>query len=242
MTYTKSALSHSLFSGGAPRSRTTSLSALLRQKGVFMSKVIALFIAQLCLTYAIFHYLGDNETFIHFAKNNNILFIVMCFVAPLLIIIVMAFVPMPIPIKLVLFTVFSTLIGASLAYIKRLVSPNIIKTAVIGSIAIFVTLFGVGVALVMMGANIAWLGIPLLIALFGLIITSIVFLLIDASDTAMRIKASIALFIFAVFVMYDTNQILQRDYSGDFVTASVDYYLDIVNIFVNILQLALHSE
>jgi len=29
---------------------------------------------------------------------------------------------------------------------------------------------------------------------------------------------------------------MQRDYMGDFITASLDYYLDIINIFVNFTQ------
>ena len=33
------------------------------------------------------------------------------------------------------------------------------------------------------------------------------------------------------------NTILQRNYSGDFITASMDYYLDIINIFLDLLNL-----
>jgi FtsH-binding integral membrane protein len=36
--------------------------------------------------------------------------------------------------------------------------------------------------------------------------------------------------------MYDTNNILQRNYYGDFITASLDYYLDIINIFSGLLS------
>ena len=36
--------------------------------------------------------------------------------------------------------------------------------------------------------------------------------------------------------MYDTNSILQRNYNGDFITASLDYYLDIINIFSGLLS------
>ena len=39
------------------------------------------------------------------------------------------------------------------------------------------------------------------------------------------------------FIVYDTNKILQKDYYGDFVTASLDYYLDIINIFIRLLTL-----
>ena len=42
--------------------------------------------------------------------------------------------------------------------------------------------------------------------------------------------------LFSVYIVYDTNNILQRDYGGDFITASLDYYLDIINIFSNLLS------
>ena len=51
------------------------------------------------------------------------------------------------------------------------------------------------------------------------------------------IKVIISLFLFALYILYDTNHILQRNYYGDFITASLDYYLDIINIFVNLFSL-----
>jgi FtsH-binding integral membrane protein len=35
---------------------------------------------------------------------------------------------------------------------------------------------------------------------------------------------------FAVFVVFNTNTILQKDYDGDFVQASLDYFLDLTNL------------
>jgi FtsH-binding integral membrane protein len=41
--------------------------------------------------------------------------------------------------------------------------------------------------------------------------------------------------LFSLYVVYDTNVILQRNYNGGFIMASMDYYLDILNLFSNIL-------
>ena len=43
--------------------------------------------------------------------------------------------------------------------------------------------------------------------------------------------------LFSLYLIYDTNVIFRRDYSGDFITASLDYYLDILNLFLNLLNL-----
>ena len=52
-----------------------------------------------------------------------------------------------------------------------------------------------------------------------------------------RLLSGIGLLLFSAFIVYDTNKILQKDYYGDFVTASLDYYLDIINIFIRLLTL-----
>ena len=51
-----------------------------------------------------------------------------------------------------------------------------------------------------------------------------------------RYLTAIGLVLFSVYIVYDTNTILQKDYYGDFITASLDYYLDIINIFVRLLN------
>ena len=55
-------------------------------------------------------------------------------------------------------------------------------------------------------------------------------------STAKKTLSYIGLGLFSLFVVYDTNQILSRDYNGDFITASMDYYLDILNLFTNLLN------
>ena len=53
--------------------------------------------------------------------------------------------------------------------------------------------------------------------------------------TYVKIISVLGLFLFSLFIIYDTNHILQREYYGDFVTASLDYYLDIINVFVDLV-------
>jgi hypothetical protein len=42
--------------------------------------------------------------------------------------------------------------------------------------------------------------------------------------------------LFSIYILYDTQQILSRNYDGDFVTASLDYYLDFINLVSNFLN------
>ena len=54
------------------------------------------------------------------------------------------------------------------------------------------------------------------------------------STILVKSLAAIGIIVFSGYIIYDTNTILQRNYYGDFITASLDYYLDILNIFVKL--------
>ena len=68
------------------------------------------------------------------------------------------------------------------------------------------------------------------------IIVKIVTLFMGNYSTFVKGFLVFGLGLFSVFIVYDTNQILQKDYYGDFITASMDYYLDIINIFVELVN------
>jgi len=72
--------------------------------------------------------------------------------------------------------------------------------------------------------------------LLFLLLIRITQLFIPSSSLTKKIITICSLMLFSVYIVYDTNSILQRNYYGDFITASMDYYLDIINIFVNLLS------
>jgi FtsH-binding integral membrane protein len=76
----------------------------------------------------------------------------------------------------------------------------------------------------------------LFFALLALIIAKVVNMLGPQLSAAKKMLSYIGLGLFSLFVVYDTSQILSRDYYGDFITASLDYYLDILNLFSNFLN------
>lgn len=220
----------------------TSFADLWKRKGSFMLQTFALFMAQLLITYVVMTLVAKSDKFVKYMMDHTIVYFLFALILPLIFILVMIFVPMNTPLKLLLFTGFSVCLGVSLVLLKKYASPEVIKAALLGTLGVFVAMFLVGMFLMMAGVNLWWLGAILMFALFGIIITSIVFLFIDPSKRALRIKAAITIAVFGLLVMYDTNQILQRDYVGDFVTAALDYYLDIFNIFVNLVSYFTNSE
>ena len=227
--------SGTLQSGGSIGGARQSLANMWKAKGNFMLMTFALLILELALTFVMMYKLADSETFDAFAKKHQWLLIVTSLLS-LVIIIVIAFVPMNMYLKMLMFTLFSVCTGVMLALVKKHVPESIIRAALASAIGVFVALFIVGVLLTRLGYDMWWLGILLLVALLGLIITGIVFMFIEPSKKAVRIRAGVAIAVFALFVMFDTNQILQRNYSGDYVTAAIDYYLDIINLFIHFIE------
>lgn len=120
--------------------------------------------------------------------------------------------------KFIIFTTVSLITGLLYHRTKD------IREALLEVIAIFISMIIAGLISVQFGFKLKTMGTVLFFALLALIIARL-FRPGDKNFT------KIGTIIFALFVLYDTNQILQRNYGGDFINASVDYFTDILNLF-----------
>ena len=223
-----------------PKTDLSQLFKLLYKKKVFFSLILVTLVIQLYITY----YVSENfdieedkenkDASVHpFNINTNL---IIALIVSVFLITILAVVPMPPWLKFIVFSLFSASSGVFLAYRKSRYDPNTIKTAFLGTIGIFVSMFAFGLALVASNIQLsAIFGLRLLYALMFLVMMIIVQFFLQSSLLYKVVVVSL-LMVFSVYIVYDTNNILQRDYSGDFVTASLDYYLEIINIFSNLLR------
>jgi modulator of FtsH protease len=218
------------FVGGG---RKIDLSSLVKGKEKFLVLVFATLVFQASLVYAIMMNVKD----VSYIQVQIKRFIILIILIQLLLVVLLAFVPMHPFIKFMMLTIFSITTGLFLSIIASNTSQDIIKAAVIGTITIFTMMLIFGVVLSAFGFNITWLSTILFILLLVLILVRVVTLFMKTSNNLHKGIAICALLLFSMFIVYDTNNILQRDYDGDFVTASLDYLLDTLNIFVNLIQL-----
>lgn len=196
------------------------------EKRGFLIMVFSNLLAQLGITYYVM-----NKT------NNPDIKTFPLFMAQILIILVFVFVPMPRIMKFALFAFFSYIFGLMLSVYKRKYNSAVIDTAVQGAMSVFGVMLAAGVALTAGGINLGYkFGSILFWSLLLLIIFRLVFVLGLGMSQAHKILSFIGILLFAVYVVYDTNKILQRNYYGDFFSASMDYYLDIINLFSNTLS------
>jgi FtsH-binding integral membrane protein len=114
------------------------------------------------------------------------------------------------------------------------VPKDIIMSALVSTVAIFATFLAVGMFIVYLGIDLGWMGIYLFLGLLGLIITRIVSSIMKPDEPRSKYSTIFGLLLFSVFILYDTNNILLK-YSTtgvDCIRGALDYYLDLVNIFV----------
>ena len=131
--------------------------------------------------------------------------------------------------KFIIFSIFSALNGLQLTNLKKNYDSQAIKAAVESALGIFGAMFAFGISLVLFGVQLGpKVGIVLLVCLIALIIARLISIV---SNTANKILSVITIILFSAYVIYDTNVILHRNYDGDFIAASLSYYLDIMNLF-----------
>jgi len=202
----------------------------------FLLAMYATLIVQLFITFAIVYWFRDHPKLSAATKQSFWIYLLLS----LGLILILAFVPMPPWLQLVIFTAFAVVTGAMLHKASAVLPKETIDSALKGAISIFVTMSIVGVVLLSLGFDLSWMGWILFAGLLGLLIASIVVILIpkeNKSPLVHKVLTIVGLALFSAYVMYHTNIVLQRNYSANFVQAALDFYLDFINIFVRMLVL-----
>ena len=185
----------------------------LQAKAPFMSAVFANLIFQGLVTYQSAKTVIDSPSYSDYMARNtlfNLLLLLGLFL-------VLVFAKLSLPFKFGLFTMISILMGAYL-------SPQAnIKEALLEVVTIFIGMFILGLLSVQFGFDLRPLGILLFFGLLALILARLF-------SPGEKKYAKIGSLLFSLFVVFDTNNILKKNYGGDFIDASLDYFLDILNL------------
>ena len=186
----------------------------VQKKAPFMASVFGNLIFQMFVVYKMVETTINNVDMKDFAVRNRLILGLTTFGITL----ILAFAKsLSIPIKFALFTLLSVVTG--------MLAHNItdIKSALLEAVAIFIAMVFAGIITVQLGYDLSILGMILFFALIALIFARLL-------SPGRKKYTKIATLIFALFVVYDTNSILQRNYNGDFVDATFDYFIDLVNL------------
>jgi len=206
---------------------------LIQEKKTFLIMIFANLIVQLGITY----YMVVNADVNVLEKRHNFhRYSFIAYIPAFVLIFVMNF-PMPSWLRFIFFSMFSAYMGFLLNFWKKIYGFEMIKAVIFAVFGIFISLIMFAVGLLTFGIQISnRFGIVLLFALLLLIISRIIFIYAGTYSTYSKTFAILGVGLFAIYILYDTHQILQRNYYGDFVTASLDYYLDFINIMGSLLS------
>ena len=139
-------------------------------------------------------------------------------------------------VLLLTFTLFMGLtLGPLLNYALRFSNGgSLIAVAAGGTGVIFITLAGIAAT---SKRDFSKMGSFLFAGLVLILVASIANIFLNMPVLALAISA-VAVFVFSALILFDINRIIQGG-ETNYVTATLSVYLDIFNIFVNLLQLLL---
>lgn len=203
------------------------------EKRAFLARVFVTLFVQLCITYYVMN-----------RKTNPDTNIVVLFIALIAIVFILSTVSLPEYVKLLLFTIFSYLFGLIFSKFKEDPDYNSesINVAIMGAASVFLSMMVVGIALLAGGIRLGYkFGLLLFFSLIALIIARLVFY-VTAAGTRSRMSdvrkafSAVSIVIFALYVLYTTNRILQKNYRDNYISAALSYYLDFINLFSNLIS------
>jgi FtsH-binding integral membrane protein len=195
----------------------------LQKKIPFMAGVFGHLIFQTFVAYRAAEATSGNAYMKDIARSNALLI----GIVGLALVLLLSLVRLPIPIKVAIFSLLAYISGMALHNV-----PNL-QEALLEVVGIFISMLVAGIFTVQMGYKLDILGQILFFSLLTILIARVINIYVRRTRVEERnslIPSRIVTILFALFVVYDTNKILQRNYSGNFVNASLDYFLDIFNL------------
>ena len=195
----------------------------LQKKIPFMAGVFGHLIFQTFVAYRAAEATSRNAYMKDIARSNALLIGVI----GLVILLLLTLLRLPVPVKVLLFTILAYIAGMTLHNV-----PNL-QEALLETVGIFIAMLVAGIFTVKMGYRLDLLGQILFFSLLTILIARIINTYVRRKSGSL-VPSKIISILFALFVVYDTNKILQRNYGGNFVNASLDYFLDIINLIPSV--------
>jgi FtsH-binding integral membrane protein len=205
-------------------SDSSEIATLVTKNSGFLSKIFINLFIQLAITY----YVMENYSV---PKEDKILY----FLGSFVLLMVIAATNLPYWIKFFVFVLFSYLLGKLFAVYKTKYSEEMIRNGILGTMGIFFIMFIVGALVPVLGYRV---GQWLFFALLALLIARFAAFFSERGNEYKKWLSGAGIGIFGLYVAYDTNNILKRVdyYQGDFITASMDYFLDVINLVHNVIR------
>ena len=214
-------------------------STLLRKKKDLMTCIFLTLIFQIILSILTMKYDQDKNIIGNLSLNNHLISVGI-FILPILVLIAIMY-SKSFLTKQILFGLFSILFGLILSQSIHLINdPKLVESAAYATLINFVLMFIFGLIIIYLNYDLSWLGGILFVGLLLLITVQFIGFFTDHSNQYYKNMSYITVAIFSVYILYDTNRILlkfQNKSKSDCINGAMEYYLDILNLFTNYLNI-----
>jgi FtsH-binding integral membrane protein len=215
---------------------------LMRNKKELLNCIFFTLLTQVLITIIFIKVFYNIEDITHLKEILNskiyILILFLFFIIGLILIFILMSSNLTYFQKYIVFIIFSLIEAFFIYLILSRFSNEVIKFAFYSTILIFISLFIIGLIVVYFGYDLGWIGILLFISLLILIMIQLISICFKDLQIYNKFFAVSSLIIFMLYIIYDTNNILLK-YKNNYdfcIIGALDYYLDIINIFINLLR------
>jgi FtsH-binding integral membrane protein len=197
------------------------------EKSILVVKTIAMVIVQLLITYLIM------------TKTNISMNWIALYLTHLIIGLIVIFVPLSFYIKSGLFILFSFFSG--MMYSKLNLSSTQLRNVFIRTILLYIGLILLSIGMIYLNVILgATHGTIVFMAITSIFIFGLVTLFDPIVQYNQKAYAIAIIVLFSIFIIYDTHYLLLRN-TDNIIAGAIDYYLDLVNISVQLSFLLYHK-
>lgn len=141
------------------------------------------------------------------------------------------------PLNFVFLGLFTVCLSLSIGVACANTEGKIVLEALILTSAVVASLTGYTFWASKKGKDFSYLGPILFAGLIVLLVTSLIQMFIPLGPTSVAVFGGLGALLFAAFLVYDTNNMIKRYTYDQYIWASVVLYLDILNLFLSILNM-----
>lgn len=141
------------------------------------------------------------------------------------------------PLNLLFLGLFTASISLTVGVSCANTDGRIVLEALILTSAVVVGLTGYTFWAAKKGKDFSFLGPILFTSLVVLLLTSLIQMFFPFGSTSTAIFSAFGAIVFSGYIVYDTENLIKRFTYDEYIWASVSLYLDILNLFLTILQM-----
>ncbi|KAH0470693.1 hypothetical protein IEQ34_000416 [Dendrobium chrysotoxum] len=202
----------------------------------FIRKVYGILAAQIVLTTVV------SATTVLYVPVNNLLAgspslaLVLAFL-PLLLMCPLYHYQQKHPLNFVFLGLFTVSLSLSVGVACANTKGRIVLEALILTSGVVLSLTGYAFWASRKGKDFSYLGPALFAGLMVLLLTSFIQMFFPLGPTSVAVFGGLGALVFSAFLVYDTDNLIKRYTYDEYIWASVVLYLDVLNLFLSILNL-----